>query len=324
MNISPADQVARGRAAMLSLGVGVVMLVLKMGAWMMTGSATVLSDALESVVHVAATSFMFFFFRWSQQPADPEHPYGHGRAAPISVGFEGGMVLLAGVAVAWEAVSGLWAGHPPGRLDYGLLLIGLAAAINLVLGLHLVRVGRRTKSQVLVADGQHVLSDVWTSAGTLAGVGLMFFIHDPRWLVIVDGGIALILAGVIVVTAVSLIRESIGSLMDEADRGLLQQIIDSITEIRDPAWVDVHELRCRRSGDQLFVDFHLTVPAEWTILQGHAAVDQLETHVLKRLGTGGAVLVHLDYPHHPDGTPIPLAELRCVPLTVEQAIRTKV
>ena len=323
MVIDATNTSIRTRAAILSLVVGVLILALKMFAWLKTGSATVLSDALESVVHVAATGFMFFFFRWSMQPADPEHPYGHGRAAPLSVGFEGGMVLLAGVAVAWEAVSGLWSDHPPKSLDSGLILIGMAAAINLVLGLYLVQVGRRTNSQVLVADGQHVLSDVWTSAGTLAGVGLLSFIRDPWWLVVLDGLIALVLAGVIVVTAISLIRQSIGSLMDEADRALLQKIVDSVAEIRDPAWVDIHQLRCRRSGDHVFVDFHLTVPAHWTILQGHAAVDRLEHHVLQRLGTQGSVLVHLDYPHLPDGTPLEGEALRPIPLNVDQATRTK-
>ena len=293
----------RRRAATISLAVGVLMLVIKMGAYLATGSATVLSDALESVVHVVATGFMFWCFQLSMTPPDADHPYGHGRAEPLSVGFEGGMVAVAGLAIAWEAIHGLWTGEAPGELGIGLWLIAAAAVINLVLGWYLVRVGRTTGSSLLVADGQHVLADVWTSLGVLAGVGVMCLVSDQRLRSWIDGGVALLLAGFIVWTASKLIREAIAALLDEADPELLKRILAAIDEIRDPRWVDVHQLRCRTAGDQVFVDFHLTVPGEWTVREGHEAVERLEQHLLAKLGRSGSVLIHLDYPHGDEHRP---------------------
>ena len=297
MPVHLPPQTIRRRAALLSLGVGCLMLGIKMGAYLLTGSATVLSDALESVVHVVATGFFFWCFRLTSTPPDEDHPYGHGRAEPLSIGFEGGMVALAGLAIAWEAIQVLWRGSVPGDLGIGLWLIGLAAVINLFLGLYVIKVGKATASSMLIADGQHILSDVWTSVGVLAGVGLMVVVPNPAIRVWLDGGIALLLAGFIVWTASQLIRQAIASLLDEADPALLARITAAIDEIRDPRWVDIHQLRCRTAGDHIFVDFHLTVPGEWSVRDGHDAVEKLERHVLSRLARPGSVLVHLDYPH---------------------------
>jgi cation diffusion facilitator family transporter len=303
MDLPVETGVVRRRAATISLVVGILMLGIKMGAYVATGSATVLSDALESVVHVVATGFMFWCFRLSMTPPDEDHPYGHGRAEPLSVGFEGGMVAVAGLAIAWEALRGLWSGDAPGELGIGLWLIAAAAAINLVLGWYLVRVGRSTGSSLLVADGQHVLSDVWTSLGVLLGVGVMCLVPDHRIRAWIDGGVALLLAAFIVWTASKLIREAIAALLDEADPALLKRIMGAIDEIRDPRWVDVHQLRCRTAGDHVFVDFHLTVPGSWSVREGHDAVERLEGHLLSRLGRPGSVLIHLDYPHDDEHRP---------------------
>jgi cation diffusion facilitator family transporter len=318
-----AEHASRSRAALLSLLIGILMLVLKMSAYVMTGSATILSDALESVVHVVAISFMFWCFHLTSAPPDEDHPYGHGRAEPLSIGFEGGMMAIAALAIAWEAITGLWYGHRPEHLGSGLWLVAVAAAINLALGLHLLRTGRRTRSALLVADGQHVLSDVWTSLGVLLGIGMMMLAPNNHYAIWIDGLVAILIAGYVLYAASVLIRSSIAALLDEADPALLQCIIDAVAEIREPEWLDVHNLRCRTSGDYVYVDFHLTVPAEWTIEEGHNAIDRLEHQVLQRLGRQGSVLVHLDYPHHGDHTPMSLATVVPQPLTVELARRNK-
>ncbi len=318
-----AEQAARRRAARWSLIIGLVMLGLKMTAFVLTGSATILSDALESVVHVFAIGFMFWCVHLAAAPPDENHPYGHGRAESLSIGFEGGMMALAALAIAWEAAVGMWYGHRPEQLGVGVWLIAVAAAINLVLSLYLLRVGRRTRSAILVADGKHVLSDVWTSGGVLIGLGVMIAIPDPHYAVWIDGVVALLIAAYVLYAAAELIRSAIAALLDEADPALLQRIIDAIAEIRQPEWLDVHNLRCRTSGDHIYVDFHLTVPAEWSIQEGHQAIEQLEHQVLQRLDREGSVLIHLDYPHAADHTPLPLAALKPVPLTVELATRPK-
>jgi cation diffusion facilitator family transporter len=309
---------SRRRAALLSVGVGFAMLGIKMGAYVFTGSAVILSDALESVVHVAATVFMFFCFRLAALPPDENHPYGHGKAEHLSVGFEGGMILLAALAIIWQATENLLSGtHEVRDINAGFWLILSAAIINLLLGVFLLRVGRRTRSTILVADGHHVLSDVWTSLGVLIGIWLMWSVEDERRRALIDSVVAIGLACFIIITATKLIRRSIGGLLDEVDKRQLQKVVDAINEIRAPEWIDVHNLRMRSSGDITHIDFHLTVPGEWSVSQAHDAEERLEAHILDRLGSHGSVMIHLDYPRdgrHPDN-----AE----PLTVTSATRTK-
>jgi cation diffusion facilitator family transporter len=319
-----AAQRIRYRAALLSLMVGLVMLALKMGAYLVTGSATVLSDALESVVHVVAVVFMFWSFRFASAPPDANHPYGHGKAEFLSVGFEGGAIVLAALAIIWEAVVGLIHGHAPVEMDIGLALIVAAAGINLALGLFLVRVGRRTRSTILTADGEHVLSDVWTSAGVVAGVLIMRFLPDERLRAWCDGVVAIALAVFILVVGGRLMRQAFGGLLDEVDPKAVTRVVDAINEIRDPAWRDVHNLRLRVSGDSTFVDFHLVVPSLWSVAAAHSAVETLEAHILRRLGAKGAVMIHLDHPHADPAIGMdPPADEDTGPFTVAQATRFK-
>ncbi len=321
----PSDHVrTRHRAALLSLIVGFVMLGIKMGAYLATGSAAILSDALESVVHVAATGFMFYCFRLAALPPDANHPYGHGKAEHLSVGFEGGMIMLAALGIIWQAGLNLYHGdHHIEEINLGFWLILSAAMINLLLALFLLRVGRRTHSGILIADGQHVLSDVWTSLGVLIGVGMMWFVENDHRRALIDSICAISIAVFIFYTAGKLIRRAIAGLLDEVDSKLLRRVVDAINEIREPNWIDIHNLRLRSSGDITHIDFHLTVPGDWTIAQGHAAEERLERHILQRLATGGSVMVHLDYPHDGDHTPTSVPIGPPEPLTVANATRLK-
>lgn len=313
----------RRRAVLISVAVGFAMLAIKMGAYLATGSATILSDALESVVHVFATVFMFVCFRLASLPPDANHPYGHGKAEHLSVGMEGGMILLAALAIIWEASLNLFTGtHRVQQLDIGFWLILSAAVINLLLGSFLLRVGRRTGSNILVADGWHVLSDVWTSLGVLLGLGLMTWVAEDRR-TLVDSLVAIALALLIIVTAAKLLRSAIGGLLDEIDRKTLQRVVDAINEIREPTWIDVHALRLRSSGDIAHIDFHLTVPGDWSIAHAHIAEERLERHILDRLGMRGSVMVHLDYPHDGEHRPLPPPPGPPPPLTLAMATRMK-
>jgi cation diffusion facilitator family transporter len=161
-----------------------------------------------------------------------------------------------------------------------------------------MRVGRRTGSRILIADGKHVFSDVWTSVGLLLGVLVMWLMPAGPAMIWIDTGIALILAVMLAMSGLRLMRQALGGIMDEADPVLLAKVVAAINEIRHPDWHDVHNLRLRRSGDLIFVEFHLVVPAQWTISQGHDASETLEVHVLKRLETRGSVMIHLDHLDH--------------------------
>jgi cation diffusion facilitator family transporter len=300
----PVDPIHRQRqhAALMSLLAGFGMLFLKVGAWAWTGSAAVMSDALEAVVHVAATGFFFYCFHLAATPPDANHPYGHGKAEHLSVGFEGGMILVAAIAIVVAGIHTMVTGSVAKDLGLGFGLEIVAMVVNIALSWHLITVGRKTRSAMLVADGQHVLSDVWTTVGVLVAVVSMWVLPE-RLCPWIDGGVAIALAGLIVVTAVRLLRSALAGLLDEADHGLLDQVVVAINEIRDPNWLDIHNLRMRDSGDLVYVDFHLTLPSQWTISQGHEAEERLEYHILARLGRRGTVMIHLD--HKPVELPAP-------------------
>jgi cation diffusion facilitator family transporter len=283
-------------AAWLSFGVGLVMLVLKMGAYLITDSHAILSDAFESVVHIAATGFVAFAIYYSEQPADEDHPYGHGKVENFSVGFEGGLIFLAGLSIIWETSRGLWEHHQPKELETGMLMIGASIIINIVLGSYLIWTGRRHNSRILIADGKHILSDVVTSVGVLVGVFLVQWTELP----IIDSLVAFAVALHLIFVGRNLLKESIANLMDQVDPSALKTIVDTLNEMRDPDWKDVHLLRAHRNGHLHHVDFHMMVPGDWTVDYAHHAMDRIEKTILQRLGTGGSVMIHLDSEPDPE------------------------
>jgi len=284
------DSSSRRGAALLSLGVGVLMLAGKWLAYLLTGSHAILSDALESVVHVMATAFAFASILLNARPPDASYPYGYGKISYFSAGFEGGLIALAGLAIVYEAVEGLISGHALTRLDLGLALILAASVANLVLGLFLIRAGKRSRSLILVADGQHVLADSYTSFGVVFGIGLVMA-TGLTWL---DGVVALLVGANILWTGYGLVREGVSGLMDRADPLLLARIVDALQAGRQPGWVDVHLLRAWQSGDRTFVDFHLVVPEDWTVVRLHEANHACEDLLRAALGEATEATIHFD------------------------------
>jgi cation diffusion facilitator family transporter len=281
---------ARRFAATLSVAVGLGMLVTKWLAYTLTGSHAILSDALESIVHVAATAFALISLIVSARPPDEKYPYGYGKIGYFSAGFEGGLIALAALAIFHEAIQGLLHPEPLRRLDLGLLLILAASVVNLVLGLWLIRRGKATQSLILVADGQHVLTDSWTSFGVVAGVALVRW-TGWFWL---DPVIAIAVGLNIVGTGLGLVRQAYSGLMDRADAALLARIVEALQAGRRPGWLDLHNLRAWQSGDRIFVDCHLVVPPDWTAARLHDALDQVEA-LLDAMHAGPVeTIVHFD------------------------------
>jgi cation diffusion facilitator family transporter len=280
----------RKRAALISLGIGGGMLIMKMSAYFLTHSSAILSDALESVVHVAATGMALFSVLLSARPADKSHPYGHGKIEFFSAGFEGAMIVLAAIAIIYQASSGLIVGPELRKLDVGILFTVAASVINLVLGTFLIRTGKRTNSLTLVADGKHVLTDSYTSFGVVVGLGLVLV---TGW-ELLDPLIAIAVALNILFSGYRLLRISVGGLMDEAHPETLQKILSVILRDRTPEWIDVHHLREWQSGEIYHVDFHLTVPFYWRVDEAHAFQKRVVEEIAQELGLGSQVLIHLD------------------------------
>lgn len=289
------DDRRRRAAAVLSLAVGVLMLVGKWAAYALTGSHAILSDAMESVVHIAATGFALVSLIVAARPPDQRYPYGYGKIGYFSAGFEGGLIAVAALLIIYEAIQGFLRAEPLQKLDLGMLLIVGASVVNLALGLWLIRQGRQTGSLILVADGQHVLTDSWTSFGVVAGVGLVM-LTGWQWL---DPTIALLVALNILRTGFGLVREAYSGLMDRADLDRLERIVAALRRGRLPGWLDVHQLRAWQAGDRAFVDFHLVVPRDWSVVRLHDTIEHARALLRAELGPGTESNIHFD-PERPD------------------------
>jgi len=281
------------KAATISLIISFLLFFGKVGAYYLTGSAAVLSDALESIVNIVAASFALYSLVLTSKPADKEHPYGHGKVEFFSAGFEGAMIIIAAFAIIAYAIRDIVLEREISSLDTGAGIIAGASIVNLVLGLYLIRTGRKTKSLILIADGKHVMTDSITSFGAVAALILVLV----TGIKIFDPIVAIILALNILWTGKHLVRESIGGLMNENDDKIINAIADDLEEKRKnyPDWIDVHRLRYWKSGDKYMVDFHLIVPYYKSVSESHQTVDTLEREVINALKTKEVEsLIHLD------------------------------
>ena len=272
-----------------SIVVGIVVLGLKTLAWGMTGSIALLSDALESTVNVVTACAALIALRIAQRPADQDHPYGHHKAEFFSAVLEGVMIIIAALLILREALHGILA---PRTLDApmeGLLINVAASVINGGWCWVLLRQGRRLKSPALVADGKHLLSDVVTSVGVVAGVALAI----ATGYAILDPILAAVVAVNILWSGWNVMLASLSGLMDEAvSDDTLKTIRDTISGEADGA-IEVHDLRTRHAGSMTFIDFHLVVTGETSVAQAHAICDRIEL-ALKRYLQDAQITIHIE------------------------------
>lgn len=278
------------RAARLSLGVAVVLLGVKGLAWLLTGSAAILSDALESIINVVAAGFAVVSVSVAETPPDERHPYGHGNIEYYAAWLEGMLILLASVGIFWESWDKIFHPEPMPYLGAGIALLVAAGAVNLWLGLRLLRQGRRSKSLTLEADGKHVLTDVYTSAGVFVGLGLVW---ATGWLWL-DGLVACLVGVNIAWAGVGLVRRSVSGFMIESDPVLLAGICALLRENRHASWIDVHRLRVIKAGRHIHVDLHLILPREMPLHEAHAQVDAMEALLRSSLGPLADIMIHAD------------------------------
>ncbi|MCL4201888.1 MAG: cation diffusion facilitator family transporter [Pirellulaceae bacterium] len=288
--VTVADQRALRFAMTLSLVIGLLMFAIKVGAYLLTGSAAILSDAAESVVHVAAVTFAFYSLRLSFKPADEGHRYGHAKISFFSAGFEGAMILLAALYIAFEAIRKLIVGGELENLGVGTLLTVLAMLINGGLGAYLVATGRRRRSLILIANGKHVLTDCWTSLGVISGLGLTLGTGWLPW----DPIAALVVAGNIMFSGVGLIRQSFRGLMDEADPEIDRQLLAVLEAQTERYGIQFHDVRHRSLGSLYWVEVHLLFPESQTIGEAHRTATAIENAVSEALGVRAYVTTHLE------------------------------
>jgi cation diffusion facilitator family transporter len=292
--VSIADDVSiRSRAGLISLVVSMVLLGAKYAAYWLTGSTAILADALESIVNVVAAAFALGSLVFAGRPADRNHPYGHGKIEFFSAAFEGGLIAFAAVLIVYEVAQSLIRGVEVRQIEAGLVIVLVAGVVNLLLGVFLVRTGRRHRSFTLVADGQHVLSDFWTSIGIVAGLVLVRA-TGLAWL---DPVVAALVALNLMWTGVRLLRQAAGGLLDEEDTALLGRLIEVLRPHVGQGVIRVHHLRAIRAGRFHHVDAHLVVPEFWSVDRAHELAETLAARVVKELGVEGELVFHTDPCH---------------------------
>ena len=279
------------RGAMgLSFGVGILMVFGKWYAYLITGSAAIMSDAAESVVHVVAVGFAVFSLWLSHRPADESHPYGHEKISFFSAGIEGALIVLAAVVIIYEAVVKWLAGLHLENLGTGTLFVAGAALINAALGGYLVWKGRRHGSLILVANGKHVLTDSWTSFGVIVGLLLTLW---TGWLPF-DPLLAIFVAVNILWSGGKLVRQSIGGLMDEGDPELEKNIRTILNQEVSSRELHYHALRYRNSGTSLWVEFHLLFPKETALDEAHRHATEIEAALTRNISQPTRIVTHLE------------------------------
>jgi len=319
------DTRARLRAGLISLAVSLVLLAAKYWAYRLTGSTAILSDALESIVNVLAALFALGGLVFAGRPADRNHPYGHGKIEFFSAAFEGGLIAFAALVILYEVAQTFLRGADLREIDTGIAIVLAAGLVNLALGVFLLRTGRRHGSLTLVADGLHVLSDFWTSAGIVVGLLLVRFTGLP-WL---DPLAAGLVALNLLWTGFRLVRHAAGGLLDEEDTTLLNRLLEVLRGHVGQGVIRVHHLRAIRAGRFNHVDAHLVVPEFWTVDQAHELAEDLSRQVIREVGVEGELVFHTDPCHRVycamcdlDGCPVRREPFRGRPLlTLEEAVQ---
>jgi cation diffusion facilitator family transporter len=278
------------RYAWLSVAAAVATIALKTLAWQVTGSVGLLSDALESLINLAAALLAVAMLRLAAAPPDAQHPYGRFKAEYVASGIEGALIVFAAASIIYSAAPRLLAPQPIEAPLLGLALSAVATAINLGCALVLMRVGKREHSIALEGDGQHLMADVWTSVGVIAAVAL---VAATGWLIL-DPLIALAVAAHIVWTGALLMRRSFRGLLDAAiPRDDLAEVEKIFAEYRKRHGVDFHALLTRRAGARRFISFHLLVPDEWTVARAHQLSEEIESRI-RSLVEGSILLTHIE------------------------------
>ena len=277
------------RFAWLSIAAALTTIVMKTTAYFLTGSVGLLSDAIESIVNLLGASMALMMLTIAARPADDEHTFGHSKAEYFASVFEGILILVAAAGISYTAIDRILNPKPLEQVGFGLLVSVGASVVNFVVARILMNAAKKHNSITLEADSQHLMTDVWTSVGVIAGIGIISFTGWER----LDPIVALIVAGNIVWTGIGLVRRSVDGLMDVAlpvnEIETLERIMLSFREKK----IEFHALRTRQSASKRFISVHMLVPGEWTVHDAHHYAEDFEFEVRAALGEA-VISTHLE------------------------------
>lgn len=270
--------------------VSIILFIIKIAAWYITGSVAVLTDALESIVNVVAGLIGVYSLYVSARPVDEDHPYGHGKVEFISSAIEGTLITVAGFIIIYEALNNLIHPHAIKKLDYGIVLVLITAIVNYIAGALCIKTGQKNNSLPLISSGKHLQSDTWSTLGIVVGLILILF-TGLKWM---DSAVAILFSFIIIFTGYKIIRTSVAGIMDEADTALLNKMVQMLNASRKENWIDLHNLRIIKYGSRIHLDCHLTVPWYLNVHEAHKEIDALSDLVKKEYGETVELFVHSD------------------------------
>ena len=275
---------------LLSLVVGILLMLAKFAAYLITSSNSILTDAAESIVNILASLFAFYSIYIAAQPKDLNHPYGHGKVEFFSVFIEGTLIIIAGILISFKSVYNLFYPHEISELIIGTLIIGISGLINYALGYYLIDQSKKHNSLTLNADGKHLQTDAYTSAGLVIGLMLIHF----TGLNYLDSILSISIGGFIIYSGYKLVRKSVSGLMDESDFDTSDEIIAILNTHRKDSWIDMHNLRTQRYGPDIHIDCHLTLPYYFDLNKVHEEVSEVDKLVNFKANSRTEFFIHAD------------------------------
>ena len=278
------------KAILVSLCISVILMLAKFGAYFITHSNAILTDAAESIVNVLASSFAFYSIYLATLPKDENHPYGHGKVEFFSAFVEGTLIGIAGLIIIFKSSYDLLVPREIFQLLDGAVIIAVTGLVNLGVGYYLISVGKKQRSLTLEADGKHLLTDAVTSGGLVVGI-LLIKVTEIYWL---DSVISILLGCYIVYSGYKLTRKSVGGLMDESNVELVKTIVDIMQQNRHDAWIDVHNLRAQQYGADLHIDCHITLPYYYDLNQVHTEISDIDKLINGNAERDTELFIHAD------------------------------
>ena len=282
--------------------VGLVLMIIKFVAYVMTGSVAILTDALESIVNVVAGFIGLYALYLSAQPPDRSHPFGHGKIENVSATIEGTMITVAGAIIIYESIMSFLNPGEIKQLDIGIVIVAGAAVVNFIVGRGAIRKGRKARSPALVASGKHLCSDTYSSVGIIIGLFVVYVAmalgYDAAWL---DSSIAIIFGFIIGYTGLKVIKQSIDDSMDRTDEDMIKDVSDILNVFRHDDWIDIYGVRVIKYGHNLFIDLHIVLPMEQSV--AHTYEEEVQLQEAFEWKYGGASQVSI--------TPVPCNQMFC-------------
>jgi cation diffusion facilitator family transporter len=281
---------SKKRLMIIVLIISILLFAVKFIAYFLTNSSAILTDAIESIVNIITGAFALYSINYAAKPKDEDHPYGHGKIEFFSSGLEGSMILLAGIAMVFKGAVSFFEPDHLTNVDIGLYMSLFAGTINLIVGKILIKKGKNHKSHTLIAEGEHLLSDTYSSAAIVVGLIIIFFTK----IIWIDYVITLGMGVFIAYTGFKLVRTSIDNLLDKADLEELNKLIATLESHKKNSWIDMHNLRVVKYGDHLHVDCHVTLPWFFSLEEAHDEVDLIGKLIKEQLGEKIEFFIHAD------------------------------